>query len=221
MLEQSRKLNDPALLDAVISEAAFPQGRRGFLPFRLVSSLALCGDLILIIGISELTGIVYQLILFSTAEPLGTFFAVGVLTAANFTAVLAARGAYQPNRLADFQGQLRETTGVWLLTFLLLVVAAFSLKVSDSYSRVATYTSFAIGWFCITAYRLALSLAINRALSHGGFAEQKIILVAEEGQLTNSGIIDSLSSCGYYPARTFEFSSNKLSSPAAASKLFK
>ena len=178
--------------------ARSPRNRaRGLLPFHLVEAAAICSDGVLILAASVLTGIAYYLLAFDLVGPVEIFFGVGVLTFVNFSAILAARGAYRPQNLADFWRQLRETTVVWALVFFVLLAVAFSLKVTETYSRGATLTFFVVGWTSITVWRLVVARFLGHALAVGAFAEQKAILLAEEGQLTGSSVVDELKRCGY------------------------
>jgi len=180
------------------------QGTRVLLPFRALSTIAACFDLILIVAVSLLAGMAYHLAVFSHMGEIETFFGVGALTAVNFSAILAARGAYQPEHLGNIGKQLRETTNAWLLVFFLLSLVAFSLKISETYSRGTTLSFFAAGWLAIAAWRFAFSSYITRSIAEGGFAEQKTIVLAEKGQLEGSNVVAELKRYGYQPVRTFE-----------------
>ena len=199
----------------------FSRGRtRGVLPFRSIGKIALCSDLVLIISISVLAGSAYHFVALSNLGSVETFLGVGALTATNFAAVLAARGDYEPHRLADFRKQLRETSTVWLLTFFLLSGVAFLLKVTETYSRGATLTFFAVGWCAIAVWRLFVGRIIAQTISTGNFAEQNIILIAEEAQLSGESIVDDLTRYGYRSARIFKLSSDAFS-PGCSSQLKK
>ena len=187
--------------------ARSPRNRaRGLLPFHLIEAAAICSDGVLILAASVLTGIVYYLLAFDLVGPVEIFFGVGVLTFVNFSAILAARRAYRPQNLADFWRQLRETTIVWALVFFVLLAVAFLLKITETYSRGATLTFFVVGWTSITVWRLVVARFLGHALAVGAFAEQKAILLAEEGQLTDSSVVDELKRCGYSLVRALEFS---------------
>ena len=73
----------------------------------------------------------------------------------------------------------------------------------------------------ITVWRLVVSRYLAEAIAEGGFAQQKTILIAEEGQLDEASIVDELKRCGYLSVRTFEFSPGALSSLGAHLQLFK
>lgn len=185
---------------------------RGFLPFDMIENAVLCSDLVLILTMSVLTGIAYHILFLNKFGPVETFLSTGAVGAVNFSAILAARRDYRPQNLADFWKQARETTSFWVFVFLLLTAAAFSFKIGDAYSRGATLTFFAFGWLAIVAWRFIIARFIARALAEGAFAEQKVILIAEKMQLTETSNIDELKHCGYEPVRTFEFESRSLSS---------
>lgn len=178
---------------------------RRLLPFYLIEGAAVCSDVVLILTTSMLSGIGYHFALFGHAGSVGTFFGIGILTFVNFSAILMARTAYRPQHLANFWRQARETTAVWLLVFFVLAAVAFSLKVSETYSRGATLTFFVAGWSAIILWRLVVAHFISRALATGAFAQRKTILLCEKGQLTGSPVVDELKRCGYLPVRTFEF----------------
>ena len=131
-------------------------------PFSLIAAAVISLDCALILGTSFLAGICYHLVTIDALGPINTFLGVGALTAVNFAALLAARGAYQPHTLIDFSRQLREVSIVWLFTLLLLSLVAFSLKISDAYSRGATLTFFLFGWLAIGAWRYSLGASSQR-----------------------------------------------------------
>jgi Undecaprenyl-phosphate glucose phosphotransferase len=181
-------------------------------PFSRIGSVVKCFDVALIVAVSVLTGIAYHLVYLTARGPVETFFGVGALIAVNFSAMQSASGAYRPQNLADFRKQMRDVSAVWIFAFFLLSLVAFSLKVSETYSRGATLSFFVVGWFAMLTWRLIASQFIATAIAGGGFAEQKIILLAEEGQLNGSSIIDELNGYGYKPARTYQFSQGLFSS---------
>jgi Undecaprenyl-phosphate glucose phosphotransferase len=205
-------MHEPRLKSSALSDAAsVPVDRpahintRRRLPFHLIEGMAICVDVVLIVVASVLTCIAYHMVAFGGLGPIETFVGIGVLTAVNFSAILAARGAYAPKSLSSLGTQIRETAAVWLFVFLVLSVVAFALKITETYSRGATLTFFVVGWGLITGWRLTMADLIEHALAVGGFAEQKTILIAEKGQLAESSAVEELRRCGYQPVRTFEF----------------
>ena len=196
------------------------QRTRGLLAFRSIGSITLCSDVVIIVGASLLSGMLYHLVAFSQFGAVEIFFGVGALTAVNFSAIMAARGAYKPETLGAVWKQVRETSEVWLFAFFVLSVMAFSLKTSETYSRGATLTFFAVGWLAIAGWRVLICRFIAQTLAEGGFAEQKTILLAERGQLEGSHVVDELRRCGYRPVGTFELPENEPSAPNSPSQPF-
>ena len=200
--------------------ARLPRKARGILlPFRLIDTFALCVDVAMILIISVLTGISYSLLAFNSAGSIEDFLIIGALSCINFSAILYARDDYEPQNLADFAKQARETTGVWLFVFLMLAGIAFSLKVGRHFSRGATLSFFATSYVAIIVSRLIIARFVADALRTGAFAEQKVILFAEKGQLADQANIDELMRRGYRPVRTFEFSARS-HSPGGLSTRF-
>ena len=196
------------------------QRTRGLLAFRSIGPITLCSDVVIIVGASLLSGMLYHLVVFSQFGAVEIFFGVGALTAVNFSAIMAARGAYKPETLGEAWKQVRETSEVWLFAFFVLSVMAFSLKTSETYSRGATLTFFAVGWLAVAGWRLLIAQFIAQTLADGGFAEQKTILLAEKGQLEGSHVVDELRRCGYRPVGTFELPETQPSAPNSPSQPF-
>ena len=197
-----------------------PQRTRGIVPFNFVETVAIGSDLIVIVCASVITGVAYHLVFFDQIGPVGSFLAVGLLTYLNFSAILAARAAYRPQNLANFAKQVRQTTATWILVFGVLTAAAFSLKVGEQYSRGAIMMFCAAGLGAIIGWRYLIARFIANALSGGTFAEQKIVVLAERGQLIGSDIVQDLRRCGYRPVRMVEFAPGLPASVADQSRFF-
>jgi Undecaprenyl-phosphate glucose phosphotransferase len=211
------------MLDAVSSNLDLVKNRttqssrkaqRGLLPFYLIETLAVCLDAVLIIATSLSTGAIYYLVTFNDVGPLRVFFGVGLLSFINFSTILGWRGSYRPHSLADFHRQARQTTIIWLFVFFVLLAVAFLLKVSDTYSRGATATFFLCGWAAIILWRFIVARFLVRALAVGAFAERKATLLAEQGQLIGSTIVEELNRCGYRLLHHLEFSRGLLANPS-------
>jgi Undecaprenyl-phosphate glucose phosphotransferase len=215
MSEFSGFVSSTAAKDSAISRTrSTNQSLSRLIPFYLIGSVVKCLDVVLIVAASVLTGIAYHLVCWGSYGPVEIFLGIGALIAVNCSAMLSASGTYRPHHLADVRLQMRDVSAVWVFAFFLLSLLAFSLKISETYSRGATLSFFIFGWLTILIWRLIASQFIATAIAEGGFAEQKIILLAEEGQLTESSIVDELNRYGYKPARTYQFSRDLLSSAA-------
>jgi Undecaprenyl-phosphate glucose phosphotransferase len=176
------------------------------LPFEAIGWIAVAVDFIIIMATSVLADVGYQWGLLNSGGSDERFVGVGLLIFANFSAIAAARGNYQPRNLLNSGRQIREVILAWALVALMLLGAAFSLKIASTFSRVSTVTLFVLGCALIVLWRVLLSNLIVRALEEGAFAERKIVLIAEKGQLSSSRGLVELSRCGYRPTRIFEIS---------------
>ena len=155
---------------------------------------------------SILADVGYQWVFLNSGERAERFVGVGLLIFANFSAIAAARGSYQPRNLLNSGRQIREVVLAWALVTLMLLGVAFSLKIAGTFSRVSTVILFVLGCALIVLWRVVLSNLIVRALEEGAFAERKIVLIAEKGRLSSSRTLVELNRCGYRPTRTFEIS---------------
>ena len=108
------------------------------LPFHFVEPAVFAADLVLVAALSLLAGFGYHWISLDRVPDIEPYLAIGVLAFSNFSAILAARGDYRFRNLVDFRRQAKDVALIWTGVFLILLGIAFSLKVTESYSRGAT-----------------------------------------------------------------------------------
>lgn len=206
-MRNASALKNPTMQsDTVSTGQSFPYKARSLLPFQWMEAIAIGANLLLIAATSLLSGIAYDVMFLGGLGPITAFLGVGILVGINFTAILAARGSYRPQKLANASRQVREITTVWLFVFFVLSAAAFSLKITEEYSRGAILTFFVVGWTSVIGWRLIVARIITRGLERASFAEQKSILIAQR-ELAGAPVVEELKRCGYRPIRTFEFGS--------------
>jgi len=203
---QSDGIKRLAVSDTEGSHSRAARGSRIRLPYHLVEPIVFAVDIILVVVVSLLAGIGYNWFFLGLipANSVQTYGAIGVLTLANVSAVLAARGDYRVSTLASFYRQARDLVIIWAGVFLILVSVAFSLKVSSHFSRGAAMTFFALGLGSMIAWRRFLAQFLGYALSVGAFAPRKVILIGERRRLAASLAISEMQRCGYTPIQTFE-----------------
>src|ERR1700730_15829263 len=201
--------------------ASISAGKRRpiLLPFHMVEPAVFAVDLVLVVAISVLTGVGYHWIFLGELGSVETFLGMGVLVFANFSAISAAREGYRTKNLVNFRRQARENSVIWTGVFLTQLGIAFSLKVTESFSRGATLTFFAVGLSGIVAWRGWLARVLAEALEAGAFAERKIILIGERGRLAVLRNLLELRRCGYKPVSTFEIKENEIAAGGMPSTL--
>jgi Undecaprenyl-phosphate glucose phosphotransferase len=175
-------------------------------PYHLIEPTVIAADLIIVVAISLLAGVGYNWLFIGVVPATATqmYAAIGVLTFTNVSAVLAARGDYRVSNLVRFYQQARHIAIIWTGVFLVLVGVAFSLKLSESFSRGAVLTFFAFGLGGLIAWRGIIAQFLGRALAAGAFAPRKVILIGEQSHLPTSRTILEMRRCGYTPVRTLE-----------------
>ncbi len=182
-----------------------PTPRRALrLPYQLLGPLVLSIDMVMVISISVLAGVTYELGFLGLTPGLGKYGAIGLLVFTNLSAILSARGDYRVDNLANFFRQTRDLTLAWTGIFLVLLGAAALLKVADEFSRGATLTFFALGLLGMIVWRGLLARLLVRALSEGAFASRKVIVIGERSRFAVSRSISEIQRFGYMPVQTFE-----------------
>ena len=91
------------LLSGVRSDVAMQRERssRGLIPFRLIGAVAVAADLIVIFGCALASTILYHDLILDLPAPIDPFVTLGVFVFANFAAIQAGRGNYQPQQLFE------------------------------------------------------------------------------------------------------------------------
>ena len=189
---------------------AFRLGGLGLLPFWLVEPTVIFFEFLVVLLACLVSGIAYHWIVFGSVGDIESFASIGLLVFVNVSAISAARGNYRPNSLLNFPRQLREVTLCWIFMCLMLLVVAFSLKITDEYSRGTSLAFFVLGWSAVLTWRGFAGVLLDRAWAEGSFAERKILLLAEEEQLASSKMLWEMRRCGYKPVKTFKIKASDL-----------
>jgi Undecaprenyl-phosphate glucose phosphotransferase len=190
-------------------EARKPIAEQFRLPYHLVEPMAVAVDVFIVIATCLITGFGYNWLVQGHVPQIGTYAAVGLLTASNLSMVLAARGGYRVVNLVNFHRQLRELTLSWIGIFLILISVAFLLKIAEEFSRGSTIAFFAFGFVGIIGWRRFLALYLRRSLRAGAFSPRRVILIGERTRLLSSRTILEIRRCGYTPVRTFEIANEE------------
>jgi undecaprenyl-phosphate galactose phosphotransferase/putative colanic acid biosynthesis UDP-glucose lipid carrier transferase len=173
------------------------------IPFRSVEPLAWALDCVIILASSLLSGFAYQRWAHGFGENFETSLAVGLLVAANFTTVLAARGSYKPLGLITLQSRIKEAVTIWFIVFSLLLAVVFLLKVGATLSRGAIGTFLVVGLTMLIGWRVLLSSYLTKAFAHGSFAERRVLVIGGADEIDFSAGLYRLRRCGYKPVESF------------------
>jgi Undecaprenyl-phosphate glucose phosphotransferase len=184
--------------------------RRFRLPYHLAEPTVFVLDMIVVAGISVISGLGYNFIFFGSLSGFELNLAIGALAFANVAAVSASRGNYRVSNLINFKRQARDLSIIWTGVFLLLLGVVFSLKAGQNLSRGVTLTFFTLGLVGMLAWRGFVAQYLQHALSTGAFADQKVIVIGERGRLIDSRTFSEMRRCGYFAIRAFELSHEDL-----------
>jgi undecaprenyl-phosphate galactose phosphotransferase/putative colanic acid biosynthesis UDP-glucose lipid carrier transferase len=141
-------------------------------------ALSLDAFVILLTGIA--TGAAYQQIMFSRIVDPSAVVSEGAIVAAVFCAITKL-AASEPLRVSSGYERARGAVTSWVLTFLLLALAAFSLKVSAHFSRGMFFSFFAAGFVVVVPSRVWMPRLLSRATNAQAYRGVEPIIVAPVG----------------------------------------
>jgi Undecaprenyl-phosphate glucose phosphotransferase len=170
-------------------------------------------DILLIVAAGVACSSAYHWLSGGNIQSAAPYAGIGIMVAANFAAIMAARRNYRLKRLVSFATQVRETVLIWTGTYGLLAVAAFTMKVSSDFSRGAIILFFIGGLSALLTWRRFVADLLSKSLANGSFAQRKIIVIAEQGQTASSRPLIELQRYGFNSVKTCELSKEEIASP--------
>lgn len=142
-----------------------------------------------------------------------------VLVAINFVLLTIVQQGYRLKAVADLPRTFRATLATWTGLFGALLAIAFTMKVSDEFSRGTTISFYLTGLTVLLAWKIAAARFTAHGLRTGAFANGRAIMIAEFGLATSSNTVDDLGQHGYRLMRLMEIPAKELASPLLLSSL--
>ena len=164
-------------------------------PSRAWERLAIAVDCTLIIAAAPIAGVLYHLIALGTFGDVIQFAAVGTLVSALVVPILSLRGSPGTGELFSPHKQMWDVVTSWIAALLLLLVLAFALKISDTFSRGFVITFVIIGLAALLGRRVIWQRVIQKSIAFGGLQGPKVLLISEHTQ--SSRFEQELSAEGY------------------------
>ncbi|WP_249780607.1 undecaprenyl-phosphate glucose phosphotransferase [Bradyrhizobium sp. dw_78] len=186
---------------------------------QFVEHAVLVTDYVLIVLASLACSVGYHWITTGDIINEKAFFSIGIIVAANFTAIMASRRNYRLKNLTLLARQARDTIIIWCGVYGTLTVVAFTLKISDEFSRGAATLFFSGGLAALLSWRFLVANSISHALANGSFARKKIIIISERGLNASSRPFGELRRYGYHPVKTCEVTQEEISAPGISGSL--
>jgi Undecaprenyl-phosphate glucose phosphotransferase len=177
---------------------------------QFVEHSVLVADYVFIVAASALFSFIYHWFFTGDLDHEQAFFAIGIIVAANFTAIMAARGNYRLKNLTLIGRQSRDTIVIWLGVSATLTVLAFTLKISSEFSRGAAMLFFVGGLLILLSWRYLVASQISLALANGSFARKKVIVIAERDLNASSRSLTELRRYGYHAVKTCEITHEEI-----------
>ncbi|QOZ75355.1 undecaprenyl-phosphate glucose phosphotransferase [Bradyrhizobium sp. CCBAU 53351] len=173
--------------------------------------------LILVSGIGCAVG--YLLSTTSFVGKADVYAAASVLVAINFVLLTVVQQGYRLRTITDLPRTLRMTTATWTGLFGALLAIAFTMKVTEEFSRGTTISFYLVGLAALLAWKTVAARWTANSLRTGAFANGRAIMIAEFGLATSSNAVDELGQHGYRLMRIMEIPARQLASPLLLSSL--
>lgn len=141
-------------------------------------SIAMClTDVLVIMGASFATGLLYHLIAYDSVGNLEHYLGVGFLAVVSFVVPAAYQREYTFDRRQEMAAVLLWVIQTWTVGFFIIFVLGFLTKSTAVYSRGWLLLFYFSGLVTLTLGKYAVSRVINYAISRGYIAIQRVILV--------------------------------------------
>ncbi len=173
--------------------------------------------LVLVSGIGCAVG--YHVVTAGTLGKTDVYAAASVLVAINFVLLTTVQHGYRLKNITNLPRTFRMTLTTWTGLFGALLAIAFTMKVSEEFSRGTTISFYLVGLAVLLTWKIAAARWTAHALRTGAFANGRAIMIAEFGLATSSNAVDDLGQHGYRLVRVMEIPAKELASPLLLSSL--
>ena len=188
-----------------IEEYTPPLGEQRKWPirYRSIELAAICADLATIVLASIISVFLYRIDSNSTATNLANALGSAIVVSAMFVSLLKMQGMYRPSELLVLRSQIRTVCGALLFAFILLAAAAGSLNIGHELSRGAGLAFALTSLALLVVGRALIKSLLMRGLSGRRFAGGNIILITDQPQSSDAGLVPSLTMLGFHVTKHF------------------
>ncbi len=145
----------------------------------IFGGLVACLDMLIVMAFGGIAYVVYlQAIVPGTATQPPNYVAVAALATAILLQRLVSKRAYLVSELRNTPQQVKRVIAAWSLAIVLLVVAGYLLKFSDTVSRVWLVSWYAGTMLCLVASRCAVGSVLTRWGDSGHFFRSTVVVGA-------------------------------------------
>lgn len=147
------------------------------------------------------------------------YAAASVLVALNFILLTTVQHGYRLETITNLGRTVRMTLTTWTGLFGALLAIAFTMKVSEDFSRGTTISFYLVGLAVLLVFKIVAARWIARGLRNGAFANSRAVLIAEFGLPASSNAMVDLAQHGYRLMHIMEIPSKELASPLLLSTI--
>jgi Undecaprenyl-phosphate glucose phosphotransferase len=173
------------------------------LSYHTLAPLVAVFDFAWIIVLSVATGVAYHSVALGGSAEVAEFVGSGLAIAILFSATAHARGFYRASKLLGARSKVSEALLIWIMIFTCFASVAFTLKISDLFSRGALLLFFGSGLPTLLASRIGLSYFLRCVVSSGLLSSRRVVLLTASDQPLDTEFVRSMERYGCTLSRVF------------------
>ena len=185
------------------SKETVHQDKKWALPYSAIAPTAMLADAIIIVLTSALTGIAYHLYEVGEFGNVALFCGHGAIVAVLFIAVGKSNDLYSISALLNSKSQIRLITLKWVAIFAFLSITAFTMKISESFSRGATISFAFAGLVALINTRIIWKIVLTNRFAVRRFSGRAVALMIEEPFVLDTGLREAFTRQGLQVAHQF------------------
>lgn len=168
-----------------------------------LAPIAIACDAIVILAMSVLSDLAYQILTIGRAVDLLQYAGLGAIVAALFVTLGKNGKLYSASELLNLKAQARQIAVNWSGIFLFLATVGFAMKAGANFSRGATLLFASTGLAALVVERIVWRIVLADGLAVRKFSGRKIVLMTDQRATADAGIAEALSRHGMEPAHHF------------------
>ncbi len=166
---------------------------------------ALIFDGLIIFLLGALTGTAYQVFAFGQIGTPSIYAGTGLIVAIVFCGLTRVMSSAHHVGASRDVGRARSALTAWAMTFLALILVAFSLRIGTVFSRGAIFSFFLAGIPTVVVTRVYVPRFLARTLYANAYRGSEVIIAAARGSSALSQISHELRARGCAGVHTMEF----------------
>ena len=182
-------------------EASLVDGRRPYapnlrIPSEVIRFTCVSLDIMAIVASIVVSTAVYERSTTSAYYETASSAKLAVLVALFFVAIFALQGGYRLHMLCGARNQIFKVLKTWAITFFVLSVIAFLLKVSADFSRGSVLMGFIVGLVSLIVCHAAIANRLRVQFNDRSLSVSRVFVVASGDLASGEKIVRKLGATG-------------------------